>query len=448
MAALRSSDPFLLEPEEGRWVEVPAEHVELAFEDAPLAEVSVRALEADSGRALADFSARFSSERAGLDRRAEGALLRCELPLGRGLAEGDFDVLVDAPGFAPWKSRVRLSVHGPREVEARLERGARAEGLVLDESGAPIEGALVYFGAQSRMRGDEPFKPFEPARIKDGALSGADGRFEVSGHGERVTAWHADFGAATRPLAACARIVLPSPGAIRGRVLDRGGRPRDKVLVICDRAVSCITDAEGRFAFEHQPAGVRGLMLQPPVAPDGSSERAQHYGVELASGATVELELGFGLIDVELRVASPAGAAALSGRGFLIGLEGLTAIYETTFADGRAQIPGALPGRYLLLSREGPRALVELDGAVAEALAGGAVLRVRGTPGERAFALPPGASELVELMAARLSARAIPADGELVFAGLPPGTWALGTEARGVLATAEVPAEGSELALP
>jgi hypothetical protein len=322
---------------------------------------------------------------------------------------------------------------------------------VVEPGGVPVADALVFFGLQERLRGDEPFKPFDPERVPDAARTGPDGRFELTGTGERLTAWHAGYGpvtVASEPFAQGAdeRIELPAPGKLRGRIVDRSRIPRESVLVVLDRSESQVTDANGRFAFEGVAPGVRGLMLQPPVASDGSSEKPWYIGVLVEPGQDVELELGADRMDVLLELAGSDEPTI--EEGLLLGLDAVAGFHELELSAGRSTVEGALPGSYLLLDPGGPVAFVTLEGPLAEARCGTADLTVVGSPGARVFLAPESGSELVDLLCARVAARSIPADGELVFERIPEGDWAVAAQGRGRLATVSVTGRGTRVELP
>lgn len=442
-------DPLLLAPEEGSWVDAPADDVRIVVQVAPHATLVVRARDEASGAALEGFEASVwkASTRSYQTARTEGRELRLEVAFARGCSADETEVEVSRGELAPYKTRVRLEAGGTCTVDAVLATGGAVRGTVVDGTGAPIEDALVFFGIQARMRGDEPFKPFEAKRVPDAARTGADGRFEVSGSGDRLTAWHPERGSTTVPLADAEQIVLPEPGAILGRVVDPDGNPLDKVLVTLDRSETQVTGPDGAFAFEKVLAGVRGVQVQAPVAPDGSSPRPRWIAVEVASGEEVTLELGDDERDFELELVDATGAPALDSKVMLLGLDPIAPICEVPLEAGR----GALrtrPGRYLVATREGPFGVVALDAPVARIAAGSGDLTVTGPAGAHVFLAPEGSSELIELMCARVSARAISGDGEVRFDALPTGRWSLGVSGRGVQTVVDVAGPGARVALP
>jgi hypothetical protein len=292
------------------------------------------------------------------------------------------------------------------------------------------------------MRGDEPFNPFLPERIQDGTRTGPDGRFELLGSGELLSAWHADFGAATVGLADAERIELPHPGAIQGRLLDRARSPRANVRVTLDRVSETTTDADGRFEFGRILAGMRGLSLDSPAF------GPVRIGVLVGSGESVELQLGADWIEGALELEGEPGELPFTGNAVLVGLDPIAAFAEVPFENGRAQVQDLVPGRYLLMASEGPLALATIEGPYTKLARGKADLLVSATPGVRAFLVPERAHELAELLSARVGSKRIPSSGEVRFEALPSATWSVGIEGRGLIATVEVSGPGTRVELP
>ena len=447
VAVLGSADPFFL-PGEGRWVDAPAEGVDLVLVDAPRAGLIVRARR-DTGEVLSGFRLDAHSK-ATLSYRsqvAEGPELRCELPLARGARVEEFELHVRHGQGPPFVRQVELEAGTWTEVEALLTGTFLVEGRVEDETGQPVADALVFFGIQARMRGDEPFQPYDPKRVPDAVRTAADGSFLVDGSGDRLSVWSEGLSPVTVPLAEAGRIVLPPRGALRGRVIDANGRPREQALVSLDRAAPLPTDAGGRFAFDDVPAGMRGLSLELPAGSDGLAPRKRWIVVELAPGADLEVEIGPGH-DFELELEDGEDVLARAARVTLLGLDPLATVHELRLEQGRGRVAGALPGRYLLVARDGPLAFLTLDAPAVRCAAGSADLTVEAPSGEQVFLVPAGANELVELLAARTSAVHVPAAGLVRFEALPPGRWAVGLDGKGLQAEVDVPGPGAHVRLP
>ncbi len=208
-----------------------------------------------------------------------GATVRTILSDGEPVStDGDGEYVLDHldPGRPRWLVTVQAAGHRAEESwvdtpgaadvrhDVTLEVGATVRGRVLDEAGAPIEGALVALG------------PFVGARTAVSGTSGPEGLFVLE---------HAPPGAMTltavRPghAAAAARVDVPEEGDrdgvevrlgrshhVGGVVVDPRGRPVDAAIVqaIADgdvAAPNARTDEEGRFRLVDVPASATGLRV-------------------------------------------------------------------------------------------------------------------------------------------------------------------------------------------
>jgi RNA polymerase sigma-70 factor (ECF subfamily) len=469
--ALREGETYEPATEQGgeRWVSVPANDVDFVVHRFPTGTVEIRVAEGAGHVPIEDFKVVLhggyepSPEGGVIYRhgyksdRAQGSLLRSawrvEDPAGV-----EVHVILLEPDVGSLWSRLmgrpdmleQVIVLQPDEVEQVLfvipERGV-VRGIVVDELGAPVPDALVFFGEETRARGDEPFKPLRPERIRDGARTGADGWFELRGDGQRVTALHADHCANTFDVADAGRIVLRPLGAIRGRALDADGRPAAGALLYLghpsdgpEDSSPVVTDAAGSFAFERVQAGVHALWRD-----TGSEQGELLLGIRLAPGAELEVELRLGsLLPLELEVPGldPDERSAL---------EGLLVGFDQTFSlcaieDG--QVEGAvLPGRYWFATRQGLAApLTVNDGDThARVELGDAPLIVRSSARQNVQVVPAGADPFLRLAAAGAWIRAV-GDTEARFR-LHPGGYLIVGEAGIVLREVELPSEGLELTL-
>jgi hypothetical protein len=115
---------------------------------------------------------------------AEGDRLQVQLPLTV-CSDGDaFELAAGRPPLGDARAHVRLQAGQLREVVLELGSAIVVAGTVVDASGFPVVDALVTFGTLERLRGDEPFKPFRPARIREGVRTDAAGCFALSGTGD------------------------------------------------------------------------------------------------------------------------------------------------------------------------------------------------------------------------------------------------------------------------
>jgi hypothetical protein len=283
------------------------------------------------------------------------------------------------------------------------------------EDGTPLADALVFLGPASRMRGDEPFKPFVEARIKDGARTGADGTFSLKGPGREVTVWHPERSPRTVRRAEASEIRLPPRAVLRGRLVDAAGKPVADAEVALDRARKVRTGAAGEFAFVAVEAGVRGLLLP----------GRRMAAVRLAPGEDAEAEIGPGLPEVRLEVRAGGKPFADPLFGVLVGLDRVASVHEVKGKGGAANLAGVLPGRFVLLGAGGLVARLDVKDAAAAVDLGPATLVVR-APAGTSLALAPGeADELVDLFAMRVGHRPVPPAGSLAFPGLADGAYRL-----------------------
>lgn len=210
------------------------------------------------------------------------------------LPGGRHTVYLYVDGFAPWRRDVDLPAGGTLELAAALELGSAAVGRVVDAAtGEPIVGALVA------SETDVPLQVLSPTLESDTpvpmitAATDADGSYRLSplgkgAHRLRVTAaGHAPawtdvtVGVDGRADLQVEEFRLAPGGAVRGRVLDDAGAPREGAVVIVSYFDSPggtqkgfygadIVDAAGDFDVPGLPAGMHVVLLfetDDPVAP-------------------------------------------------------------------------------------------------------------------------------------------------------------------------------------
>lgn len=170
---------------------------------------------------------------------------------------------------------------GREPFEVVLPRGAVLRGLVVDEKGEPIAGAVVKAGTASKwqslfgwqvvpdrcvltgLRGEYELRGLPAEPIRPLVYREADpGRDSIPWVGPEV---RGRPGEATE----AGRLVTRPPGAIRGRVVDRFGRPAAGLRIqaipepcgmysgVAERSVE--TGEDGTFAFPDLPPG--GYLL-------------------------------------------------------------------------------------------------------------------------------------------------------------------------------------------
>jgi RNA polymerase sigma-70 factor (ECF subfamily) len=351
----------------------------------------------------------------------------------------------------------------PSEVHYTLVPPERhVAGRVVDERDQPIAGALVYVGNQIRARGDEPFKPFQEQRISDGVRTDLAGRFEIGGQGRVLTAWHADYGAATVVWERAEHMVLHDKVVLRGFLVDGAGNPLGGKRVALDRgSAESATQSDGAFEFEGVSTGPRGLRV------DGG----RYFVVDLPPRGRepVRLVLDSRRIPIELRsgpepfLEDVVGAwvgldAALPIEAFRSGAsvppkprhgEPVVVVQQPGGESGVGEASTLAPGRYLLLLA-GARAVPVEVPAGADAMSvdiGAAKLTVRGPPGSRVYLLPEGSSEFMQLMAGRVCSTPIPDSGVLQLSALPAGRFEIGVDREGILGPVEIGPDGATVVL-
>jgi RNA polymerase sigma-70 factor (ECF subfamily) len=327
--------------------------------------------------------------------------------------EQSLSVTIAKPPFGSVTERVLAHAGEALELHVHLAPAEHVDGVVVGSDGAPLAGALVWFGTMDRLRGDEPFKPFQVRRAGDAARTDESGRFHLRGMGTVVSVFHAEASPRTVAVLDAARIELGALGRIEGRLVDREGNPRVCVEVRLDRERPVQTDAEGRFRFANVFAGVRGICL-----PD-----KQYLGLRVAPGAESRVEIGRDLQNVQIHV---PGLGALPGtpRGVvLVGSSDVAAVYACQAEGDRLTLPAARPGNYLVWNGDGPVATCQIDGNVCQATLGTCALELAGPPGMRVFLVPAGENELLDVLAPRAAPRTIDNDGIARFPALPAGDY-------------------------
>jgi hypothetical protein len=315
-------------------------------------------------------------------------------------SDGRFAVDGRLPGL-----RYRLTVRragyipdGPRLVkvgagaDVQLRRGAILSGTVVDERGTPVIGAelavVTEDGAQLSVNPElgsadvapdattdgwrrlepagelgvlHPPIPYPPAHPPAmlataptafaGPRSGTGGQFriaELAAGPAIITARHPDFAAGasvsvrlgageTRTV----QLVLRKGATVRGRVLDeRGGGIADAEVMSSDGRTS-ISDAGGRFAFEHLIASVRisarhaGYLKGEGEARVGDGDREVNLDLTLARALG---RLGGQVVD--------ARGGGVAGARVTVTPRGGEAARASTDAGGRFLLEGLADGPY------------------------------------------------------------------------------------------------------
>ncbi len=445
---LSASGSFLHEPDlnpeagggkwQGRWVDAPEDGVDFTIHPKPTARVILQVVEAETGARLSGFDCTFwSRETKNYNPgRAEGEILEKVLPVHKG-QEAGFTVSVYHPAV-PKDLRKSFSLNTGEIKEAVVsyprKETWKIRGKVVDATGVAVKDALVFFGALSAGRGDEPFKPFVPKRIQSGVRTDANGIYVLEGgRGDTITAWHELHGSATVRVNEADSIQLPPRGTIDGTLLDLAGRPRPGVEIVLDRLRKTITEEWGHFTFEGVEPGIRGLCMP----------GKKYAAVNVPAGKTVRADLGGFLPEVRVELYAEGRPYREPCRGVVVGLDSLFTVHEAKAEEGALLLREILPGAYLLLTDTGLQVEIAIEAGLAIAELGGADLTVRAEEGTRVYVVPEGAHELIDLLSCRVAPKAVPASGEVRFGPIDAGRYAVGIDGKGLSASVEVIGPGA-----
>lgn len=342
---------------------------------APTASLAGRVVDAESGKPLAGIR---------LVARAEGqaAFLARSGPDGRyairGLPPRSYRLSAEDERFVPWSRAVTVSAGLAEAQDVPLARGATLLGRVVDEQGAPVEGALV----QVARGGENVVRAFVRSLEGEGGVRTArDGSFRATrlapGEGQRLDVRHDEYeeraiggislaAGATR---SGVTVVLRRGLSLRGVVKDEEGRPLAgaDVTLSSSRTIQAgrggvqmsfigpgsqqrrETGADGRFEFRGLKAGDYTVVVRRSGFARRSVDPVK-VG-EAQAGEPVELTLGPGTtISGFVRDRTGAGVSGwtISAReagqvGSPLGFGGLRT-EEPTGPDGAFLLEGAVPG--------------------------------------------------------------------------------------------------------
>ena len=228
-----------------------------------------------------------------------------------GLAPGLYRALASHRDFADGAGEPREialgAAHG--DVEVVLRGGVVLQGVVADETGAPVAGAVIE--ARAARGGPDPRT----------TLSGPDGRYRLGPLGTDVTAIASAPGrgsavrdvvierlAGEAPLREENFTLVRADAALSGRVSDAGGAPARgatvSVVAPAGSAARAVTDAGGRFHLGGVTGGRHRVRVEHPDYP------AAEFEVATGEDSELRLELGGGMA---IEVRDGASGAALPG---------------------------------------------------------------------------------------------------------------------------------------
>ncbi|HUL75693.1 MAG TPA: carboxypeptidase-like regulatory domain-containing protein, partial [Vicinamibacteria bacterium] len=356
---------------------------------APTATLAGRVVDADGGKPLAGIRllARAEGEAAFLAR--SGADGRYAI---RGLPPRTYRLSAEDERFVPWSRPVTVAAGQAETRDLPLARGATLAGRVVDEQGAPIEGARV----QVTRGGENAIQAFMRSMEGEGAVrTGRDGSFRAgrlaAGEGQRLDVRHDEYeeraiggisltAGATR---SGFTVVLRRGLSVRGVVKDEEGRPLAGAAVTLSGSrtlragrggvqmsfigpgnqVRRETGPDGRFEFRGlkssdytvaaRRAGFAGATVDPVKV--GETRAAEPLDLVLRPGVTVS---GF------LRDKTGSGASGWSVSARAAGQEGGMPLgpgairtEEPTGPDGSFLLEGLSAGEAYDLQVMGPSGL-------------------------------------------------------------------------------------------
>ncbi len=245
-----------------------------------------------------------------------------------GLAPGRYRIGVARDGFQPLATEAAVRAGEQRDLGAlTLSEGFPVRGRVLDEAGAPIEGARVSVGAGGAAL---------PGTVTDGAgqfaFALAPGRYRVTASAEgRGTASAETVAASGGAQPAIDLRLSRADASLEGMLRDAAGRPlaRARLIVrpagtgaLADPPVATATaDVGGHFRIGGLPAGELRVEVQhpdyPPVTAPATPGQFATIVVPVPGGVTGEVR------------ARATGALALHARVDATGPDGATASADT-----------------------------------------------------------------------------------------------------------------------
>jgi carboxypeptidase family protein len=271
-----------------------------------------------------------------------------------GLAEGAYNIQVDAPGHTSVDTEAAVPRTEPLTVE--LAGTARLEGQVVDGAGAPVPGAeLEVNGSGDLIEEETPH------------LSDAQGRFSIEvGEGTwRLSAKHNGLAGQHEGAVTVARgglvdgliISLRPGGTVSGTVVVGSTQEPIEGAVVLLRNTqsgwddSVDTDAAGRFRMEQLLPGEYSLTV---VKDDFSQAEREELHVEASQELSVKIPLAHHCL-VEGKVTDALGRPADDGLVSAIPIDSRDEPQRRTGvaadAEGHYSLGPLLPGSYRLEAR-------------------------------------------------------------------------------------------------
>ncbi len=214
------------------------------------------------------------------------------------LPPGENTLVVKAPGYSASTLLVEVTEGGVTQARIELTPGLIADGVVVNETGEPVSGAMIFAGEVP-----EPWMRAEAAL----ETTASNGVFHIDTLGREVTtltAFHEDYvpGSAAlsqrQGIAEHIRIVLRAGGQIEGRV-TLGGDPAPGVFIMAERLAyegtgvlsPNKTDSDGRYGISGLEAGEYALRVT--LDSGGQHTRTMTRPAIVAPGQTTQVDFDF-----------------------------------------------------------------------------------------------------------------------------------------------------------
>lgn len=362
----------------------PATGIELVV--AGTGRIAGRAVDAQTAQPITGYSISYEPERTGgggvfrtvnrvAGRQVTGIGEKHEVRSDDGsflledVPPGTWSVVVEAKGYQPARAGNVVVEEGgtARDVEVKTSSGGHLNGRVLDAlSGQPVPNATVTHAAAGAAGG--PLAALADAADEE-ITTDADGSFLLDGLAPgkvSLTVTHPDYSDAHQTVdvkegASTAEIRMTAGGAIGGLVISDAQQPLPVAAVVLQSAgaagfgramlgggSSAVTDATGRFRFDHLTAGRYSLAaslqsqtsaVQTIVLADGQSR--DDAVLQIAAGATLQ-----GVV---------SGVPDSSRSGMTVTASGANSYTGSTKtgADGSFQFTGVPTGTVMLRATVG-----------------------------------------------------------------------------------------------
>lgn len=202
------------------------------------------------------------------------------------LPAGNYTVVIEAAGLAPWKQRGRVLANGaPSALEVALIPASSASGSVIDANGSPIAGALVLaerdLPHQILHAQGVDIEPLPRAHALTDELGAyviaelSPGRHNLRvSHADYAPGWSTGFELGREGAHALDPIVLAPGGRIFGRVEQSDGNPREGAEVVASYISfsgsalmtfgAAVSAADGSYSIENLPQGYFVVLLIDP----------------------------------------------------------------------------------------------------------------------------------------------------------------------------------------